>query len=412
MTSVVGLPAELRGALALSDTSTAAVRPRFDLTGETTGTAIDLSTAPFATLTFGWHRSEISLGYGPLFTLRDTFSDGPAGLIFHTAYASYAYQGRRYRLMLSETATLGQLDYSSLALSTPINPQTPPDPTISRVDFRPPPNDQIVYVVSEQTSASLSYLLSRRWTAAGTVSFGITGGLGENAEVTVPRQVRESVALTLDHALSRIDHLGGGVFVSHADVSNTLPVEDPNSLDANHWVVVESGTWTHNFNRQLRGQLSLGLSETFSRERHGTISTSTNDVFPAASAALAGGLFLVRHRHLSVSLLLGSSLAPAVNPLTGSLQQRLQGSGTLLVVADRATVSATLDGGQTIPFDDDQQARVIGFGLGATYHVSRLTDLAAGYRTVWQLSSDPRLDRPPQWIAFVSLIVRAPPLLF
>jgi len=128
------------------------------------------------------------------------------------------------------------------------------------------------------------------------------------------------------------------------------------------------------------------------------------------SASLQGAIYLYRQRHLQVSLLLGSGLSPAISPLTGQLQTRLQGSATLQVVADKTTIAGTADTSQTLPADSDTATRAVGLGVVATYRPGRAMELSAGYRTVIQTSNDPRYDLPQLWLAFISLGLYAPPI--
>jgi len=393
MAQVVGLAADLRGTIALSDSSEASLRPA--LVPGRSGSALDLETTPSVVVKLDWPKSNVAVGYGPQFLVRDVFED-PQRSLLHVGYASYGHSGPRYHFSLTEAVSYGTQSMLTLGFLAP--PQAMPAPSAA-----PPLNqlrrNQPVNVASESTSATLEYAWSHRWLSTFTASYGIAGGRDAESRQTLPRTRTTAVGSSLDYKLGRHDQLDSGVGLNHSLVSTGY----------DNWTVALSETWKHKLTKELASAVGAGIGWYTSKDAKGI---RNSGVFPVATAGLEGTWILTRRRSYAVTLQAGSSITPTVNMYTGTLQQRAQVGSTVGIVGKKSALSFTLYGARAIPLSSaDDSVTTIGAGLLATHNPAKFMQISAGYRNAWQVSSGP--DTIPQlWIAFVALTLYAPPVHF
>jgi hypothetical protein len=423
--SIGGVPADLRGTLAFSDSSQAIVRPSTVRRGDT----IDLNTMPAGEMTFLFRHSAFSFGYGPLLTLQDAFRPESTFLYLHAAHATYGRSWRRYQLSLAENVTLGEKNFSNLTSLTAPPAATAPSATAApgatgaagataapgaapmpgampgaMMASTTSPSGQLqpanrpLWIFTENTTAALGHAISHRTSISFSVGYGVSGGLREEDRQYLVQQRSETAGLTLGYRLSTRDGLGATGGVTRTETSNGFE----------HLVVIESGTYTHAINRRLTGNIGAGVAQDWSRGPDGKW---TFTPYPTASAGLTGELYAYRRRSYTLTVSFGSTLAPSVNPITGELRETLSGGLNVLWAGSRTTVSGTMSAAQTFPVDDTS-ARFVGLGLVASHKLGALVDVSAGYATALQISQDARLSFSRQWVAFAGITIRAPAISF
>jgi len=394
MAQVVGLAADLRGTLLLSDSSQASLRPAL-VRG---GAALDLETTPAATVRLDWAKSNVAVGYGPRFMIRDFFEDRES-LLLHGAYASYGQSGPRYHLTLTEAVSYGTQSMITLAFLAP--------PQVTGAPNAAPPVNQLgpvetVKVASEATAATLEYAWSHRWASTFTASYGFSGGADPVERTKLPRIRTANAGATLDYALGKHDGLGTGVGVSRSLVST----------GSNTWTAIVEETWRHKLNKELTSAVSAGFGWFSAQDPQGT---RTSGLFPVASVELDGAWIILRRRSYAVTLQAGSSITPVVNMYTGTLQQRAQVNSTLGIQGKKSSLSFTLSAARALPLSeaDLDSVSLIGAGILATHNPAKFMQISAGYRNAWQVASGGQGNTYPQlWTAFVGLTLYAPPVRF
>jgi hypothetical protein len=398
---LLGLPAEMRRTLVLSDTTQVGLHPSAVATN---GTAVDFETMPSAVLTFPYHRSAFTLSYTPRFTLYDAFGTTEAQwLQLHTGTLGYSYSTRRYNFTLAESVSVGTQNFSSLSYTSAVaaNPGAAPDPTAPNVN--PIAASTTVDILAEQTSASFSVRWTREWLSSVYGSYGISGGRTDESQNLLPKTKTTNVGTALEYTLSKRDHLSTTASVAF---SNTSAVAfSTTSTGFEHRIIQAAEVWAHNFNRALSGSLSVGVVH----DSTTTQGVDTSQTSPTAAAGLTG--YLVRRSQFQVSLTLGTSYGLVLNPFTGGLQERLQWLSLLSVRKNKTTLAVLLDGAQTFPPDDDGAVSVIGLGFVLTQNLSKLVSVSGGYRRIWQSATLPNgTTLPDQWYAFAGVTIYAPPI--
>jgi hypothetical protein len=391
MAQVVGLAADLRGTLTFSDSSTASWRPAL----VRDGTALDLENTPSANLGLSWGHSGISLGYGPRFTLRDVFVER-AKLLLHGGYATYSYSGSRYRIGLSESVSYG--DQSLVTLSFLAPPQTsgppPSSPTLTQIG-----RVQSVTIASETTTATVDYSWSRRWSSGFLASYGVSGGLDEDALI-LPRQRTALGGASLTYDVRKHDSLTTGVGIQRTLVSSGY----------DYWLFSATEVWRHRLNKELSTTVTGGFGIYTSKDPAGT---RTSGLYPVMSAGLDGAWILVRRRSYTVALQAGSTFTPVINSYTGTLQERAAATSTLSIATKKSSLSGTVGATQSFPPSAPDAVRTFGVGVVGTHNLTTFAQIAAGYRSAWQFANEAQIYSIPRyWTAFVTLTLFAPPIKF
>jgi hypothetical protein len=399
---IIGLLSDVSGTLALSDRTQASFHPAYSVTGVNLDrVATDFETFPVVGLSFGWRRSSLTFAYAPRFSLRDAFQDAQAYTV-QAGSISYSVSSRRSNFTLVQSASYSRDSLVTLALSPDPNPNrnpaTPPDPTSSRLNLV---STQTIKYWSEQTSASYTYGWSRDWSSAFGASYMIGGGIAEADEPTPPTLRTATGAASARYLASRNDTL-----TSTLSVTNTTT-----SVSSNFWITTLAEGWGHQFSRFTSGTASAGVSLAFEKQGQGSRTTS---VFPFAGLSIA--TTVAKGRSYVVTAGAGTSIVPTVNPLSGDLQARLQGTGVLTWSHEHTSVAVNGDAAQTL--GGDAEARIVGLGVVGAQAFGRWIAVSAGYRSIWQSVQQintvglPVTSIPRLWIAFAALTLTAPPIKF
>jgi hypothetical protein len=370
-------------------------------------TAYDVDLMPGLGLSLSEDRLTLSLGYGPLFNLRNVESPDRVTVILHNAYLSTGLTGSGFSLSLSQSVSIGSAAFRGLQ-TTPIDPKAPPSPTMSRVDLLPP--NQVVKVFNESTSAAFTYRWDPRVSSALGASYSIGGGLGQTAQVALPQLRTASGNTSTTYVISGRDSVGANLGMSNIRTHGGTFRTDPTATatltpDYTYWTLVASGTWTHRWSLLSSGSLTGGV--------YGYSSTPQGRTTLYTLAFTGAGFVdaqLGRFERVVVSAGLGAGVAPQVSPLSATIQQRVQGTGRISAVREQLSLTISGDGAQSFPIDDPQANRLLGLGASAGYAPARFLDLSLEYRSTWQSTNVAPGVRV--WVAFLNVSVRSPPVRF
>lgn len=369
--------------------------------------AYDVDLIPGAGVNANEGRFNLSLGYSPLFNMRDVSGDNRATVIMHNGYLNLGYSERALSLSLSQSASYGSLAFRGLR-AAPLDPKAIPDPTAPRVDLVP--TNEVVKVFNETTGAAVSYRWDARLSSSLGASYSIGGGQGAQAQGTLPQIRSASAGLSTSYLLTGSDNIGGGINATNITTHGGT-FRDPNTMnvtaspDYEYWTLAATANWSHRFNSKDSMNLyggAYGYNTTLLHHRPYYALTFTG-----------GGSYdteLFREGRLTVTSGLGVSVAPTVNTLTGEIQRRVQGTGRLSAHLQEWSLNVTGDGSGSIPFDDPNAARIFGVGTSLAYAPATFMDISLEYRTTWQHSGVSPVSR--LWVAFLNLSFRAPPVRF
>jgi hypothetical protein len=394
LASVAGLWAAIQGTVAVSSSTRGSARSGFGSAG-TTG--YDLDETPIVALTLASGKTSLSLGYNPQLTVHDIFRPADRTVsTLHAAHAAFSFGGPGYQFTLSETGSIGTQSFTGLR-TTALDPSAPVSPTTPQLDLLP--SVQTVRTASLSSGASFDYEWTRRLRSSASASYAVSGGRGQEARAILPRQKTAGGSLSTDYLFTRADHVGGQLMLSNAITSGPDKHE--------YLTLTGTGNWSHEFQKGIAGQLTLGAYGTRALNPGLTPYYSVS-----STGALSGSVDFVRRRGLVVSLAAGASVAPVINSLSGILQRRVQGTGTFRVQVDDLSATAGGDAAQTLPLSDHSATRIFGVSAGVGYSLAKFIILNADYRTARQSSRDRAADLQRQWTATVGVTLLAPPVKF
>ncbi len=383
------------------------------------------STSPHADLSLGWGRSDLSIGYGPSFTLSPLEKKPRQLLIFHDAGVSAGYRFKRSHLSLSSSLGWGEINFRLAPLRGPGAPdadagdepaadadaEPDADPTqVDAPDAAPPddpqpsqpnPNDPsagqlsiidtTVRYYTSTTTLTLTHGLTREVSLGAQAGYVRAGGLDAESRVFYAVQSGWFVGGSGDYTYRLT---GRDAFVSSASL-----VQYWSSNDNKTTSLSGQETWQHVFGRRTSGALGAGLNITRFSQADGLRGFS---VFPTFQASLGHEVSLGRAGTLGLGLYAYS--APALDPLRALVDPRLGFGASIGYVRKRFSLS--LNGATALslaPKDHDAGAiDSIQGDARVAYRIADLVEVDAGARYVQQQVQDVTV-LPSSWSAYVGV---------
>jgi hypothetical protein len=385
------------------------------------------STSPHAGLSLGWGRTDLSIGYGPSFTLYPLDKKPRHLLVFHDAGVSAGYRFKRSNLSLSSSLGWGEINFRLAPLRGPGAPDpldggdqpsggdAPPDADPAQPDTpeptapdapeptQPSPNDPstgqlsiidtTVRYYTSTTTLTFSHALTREVGLGAQAGYVRAGGLDEESRVHYSVQSGWFVGGSADHTYRLTSR---DAFVSSASLVQFW------SSNGNKTASLSAQeTWQHVFGRRTSSALGAGLNITRFSQTDGLRGFS---VFPTFQASLGHEISLGRAGTLGLGLYAYS--APALDPLRALVDPRV-GFGAGLGYS-RKRFSLSLNGGTALslaPRDHDTGAiDSVQGDARIAYRIADLVEVDAGGRYVEQQVQDVTV-LPSSWSAYVGVNV-------
>lgn len=347
----------LAGTLALSDRTEMRVRmPGSD----NKAASLDLENRPEARLMLASRRMQYAFGYRPTGTLWDVGSRDFRGTLQHEGSAGVTWLLPRARLSLDETASYGSMDFSSAAITPGPNGQPP------RVDVIPAP--QVVRYGSSRTTLA-SRLTLDRWALDSAVGYQLSGGVTAAARTVMPFQK------------GGFGHFRGEYTVTRQDFAATTFTASESRFSSGPEAVLTrlDERWRHLLSRVTTSELTLGAS--LARVRTSPTTTFRLETHPVALGTLEHRM-AARIGRLDLRAEVG--VAPVVNQLVGSVDERLQGTFMGTHTYKRFSTHALVSASESISTSRDGAARFLAGGIGTTYTPRGIVAYDAGVRAFWQ----------------------------
>jgi hypothetical protein len=421
-------PPGYRGTLAVGDRSE--VRVRSNVSGPA---ALDLETIPNAVVDLTGRRSSYTIGYGPRLALTDVNLDSSTFVIMNNGRFSASYWTKRTRWTLTLTGSIGRQNIAGLGVTIPLTgvvtpeglaqgaqmgnapapgpTQTgapPPQPQQANVSVYLPPSYPL-YFGSFRGSLSVSQTFSRRWVGSLSGFYQMAGGLDFDpfSQLAYPPSRGGGGDAQATYAISRRDALISRLYGEYMYV---LPITNEFGTGANRFV---TGTFTesirHAFSARTTGTLGAGVSlvvRDFFYQR-----ALSGAVVGAGEASIVHANPL--HERGELTFRAAVNVGQAYNPFLANVLWL--GAGTLSAVWARDPVSVGVSGsaGTSLPPRESDAARVATAAVTFGYLLAKPVVLQTGVRTYAQLlPSTVDATYPPQWVAFVALLLTAPPAKF
>jgi len=390
MWAPIVLAAAFSGTFLLSDRTEFRLR---DPGTDPTQASLDLESTIDAEMAMDWRRESLRLSYEPRFTLWDMNVSMIQGTVFNSGSLHAEWRPGLAHLSLDQTAGYGGMNLASVALvSAPGATPTAP-PLINVV----PVSRVLNYAASSTTLSARADL--RRWTLGSTVTFQLSGGADAEAQTYLPFQYGPVGEIRADYAASHVAHL-----ITVASAQNNAFSFGPETTLAGG-----EERWHHDWSRYTQTQFSLGASA--GRVRAGPAAPSEDSAYPVAEATVEHRRGFGQERF---RLLATARVSPMVNPLLGTIDERLQGTLGVTWTHRKLALAGLLAAQQTLPPDASDAIQLFTAEARATYEAYPSLSFDGGVRGMVQNAMQPMAGSPPieatflQAIVFVGVTIRAP----
>jgi hypothetical protein len=413
-------PPGYRGTLSVGDRSEARVHSNVNAPE-----SIDFETIPAAVVDLTGRRSSYTIGYGPRFAWVDANRD-PTLVIMNTGRFAASYWTRRMRWTLNVTGSIGRQTVGGLGVTIPLTGFTtvegaaqgaqpgaptppaqpagapPPQPQQPYVTYFLPPGYPI-YFGSLRASLSVSRTLSRRWIGTVTGFYQMAGGLDFDpfSQLAYPPARGGGGDVLASYALSRRDSLLSRLSGEYVYVLTTT---DKLTL------VTYVESVRHAFSARTIGTLGAGVSTVVRQlARHHDVLSGA--VVGAGEASIVHEAPL--HERATLTTRAAANLGQGYNPILADIQWQATATLSSVWSRDKVSVGVSAAAATNLLAPAGQEARVASGSLTLGYALGKAATLQTGVRGYTQiLPSAAAATYPPQWVAFVALLLAAPPSKF
>lgn len=420
-------PPGYRGTLSFGDRTEARVHSNVNLPE-----SIDFETIPAAVVDLTGRRSSYSIGYGPRFAWVDVNRDGTFA-VMNTGRFSASYWTRRTRWTLSLNGSVGRQTVGGLGVTIPLTgfttvegaaqgaqpgaPATPAPPVGA-----PPPQQQQPYVSyylppgypiyfgSLRALLSVSRTLSRRWIGTVNGFYQMAGGLDFDpfSQLAYPPARGGGGDVLATYALSRRDGLLSRLSAEYVYV---LPRNTPTGFaDEKLALATYTESIRHAFSARTTGTVGAGVSTVVRQlpQHRGALSGA---VVGAGEASIVHEAPL--HERGTFTTRAAANLGQGYNPIIADIQWQATATLSAVWSRDPVSVGVSAAAATNLLATAGNEARVASGSVTFGYALGEAATVQTGVRSYAQiLPSDAAATYPPQWVAFVALLLAAPPSKF
>jgi hypothetical protein len=415
-------PSGYRRTIAIGDRSEVRVRSNVG-----TSESLDLETIPSAVVDLTGRRSSYAIGYAPRLAWIDVNRDASSTfIVMNNGRISASYWTRRVRWTLSLNGSVGRQTTAGLGVTIPLTsvvtpegaaqgaqPGNAPAPAPAPMGVLPPQPQQAtvtvylppaypLYFGSFRGSLSASNTFSRRWVGSLTGFYQMAGGLDFDpfSQLAYPPNRGGGGEALATYAFSRRDSLVSRLYGEYVYVL----------VPQNQFVTATyMESLRHAFSRRTMGTLGAGVSLLVRRLRNREALSGA--VVGAGEASIVHTSPL--HERGELTYRAGLSLGPAYNPFLANVLW--QGNAILSAIwaRDPLSIGVSASAVTSLPFRDRDAARAAFGTVTFGYMLANAVILQTGIRGYAQLlPSEVDATIPPQWVAFVALLLSAPPAKF
>ncbi len=342
---------------------------RTEVRGRTPGNEGDLQLNPALSLIAPLGPISLLASYTPRILVFEPQARNTVSLLHRVRLLGEQKSRRGNRVFLDEQIAYGENSFSWLVVAAEGG-----QPLFDRLTQVPP-----LRYFSESTALGIDQALSRSLRVSATATYAVSGGADAEARSIVPLQHGPRLALNLAWAIGTRDAFLAGVAASLAYFST----------GQRSYIADASAGWRHQLSSQTEVDVLLGAGA----GRQLGVDESVR-VYPFVGAGLRRQSLPTSRHHLAASLRVG--LAPAIDPLNGSVYPRAESFATLeYSPVSRLMLAAS--GGAAAALSGSVSGQRLGFGaLSASYELNPHFSLTAGVRFI-----SPNL----QWAGFVAASV-------
>ena len=330
---------------------------------------------------------QYTLSYSPRGTLWDVGSSDVRATLLNEGTARVEWLLPRGRLSLEETGRYGSVDFASAAIRPGPTGQPP------TVDVIPQP--QVLRFAASRTTLA-SHLTLERWVLDSSVGYQLSGGATADARAALPFQQGPFGQARGEYTVTRRNF-----------AATTLTASETSFSSGPEAVLIQADErWRHLVSRVTSAELTLGAS--LARVSSSPVSTYHFETHPVALAALDHRMAAGKGR---VDLRAEVGVAPVVNQLVGSVDERLQGTLTAQHTHKRVATRAFVSASESIPASRNGATRLLAGELGTAYTPRGVVGFDTGVRGFWQHEETTGVDFF-QGTLFIGVTFRAEPVRF
>ena len=390
MIAAVVLATAMSGTLDLSDRCEMRLRDPGDVTGTP---SLDLETSPRGSFELASRRASFGVSYAPRLTLWNANVD-PSPTLLQVGAAHVDFRNRFVTWRVDERASYGGLNLTSTSL-TPSSDGTPNK-------FDVVPVSRVIQYASSTSSLS-ARAAKRRWASDFSVGYQLSGSAEASDRSVLPLQYGPFADAKFDFAASRRSHL-----LTTIEGSNTEFSSGSGAL-----IVLGTEGWRYAWSRMTSVRFDVGAAET--RTRSSASSGYSHATDPAGAVTWEQRYPVAPER---VTSELSLRVAPVVNAVLGSEDERAQATLRAKWARQRWEIDASLSAQQTVNGDDPNGVRLFAGELHGSHAVSRSLALDAGVRAFAQRLNVPTAPGSTdftqtsfvQGIVFVGMEMSAAPM--
>ncbi len=236
--------------------------------------------------------------------------------------------------------------------------------------------DQNVFYQNFQSKLAVAQLLSHTVSLTGSVSYSLTGAIETGVRYLYPFLRGPTANVSVRDQYDRRNIVGSVFSVNYttATFGNRPPIQP----SADTLLMTATENWTHHFDIETSAQVGAGLSGGRNSRADGYVAYNVYPTF------LANLTHIVRLMPSVLTLSLGASSTPALDPLTLKLDPRV----SLLASAgwQREHFFSNLSGASMFSISGQQQDAFSSIGGAANigYQFGKAVAMDGGVRAAWQ----------------------------
>jgi hypothetical protein len=402
---LVGLPPPSPPPATLSFTNRSELRVRSRLQG---GTAVDAETDVRSALALLGRHDSLTLTYGPRLSYLDIEGDRNLALI-HVGRAESAWWTGRSRLTLTLDGSIGSQSAIGLVAPLALGGGTGPPPPGTPTPTLPPvglpataptptyfPELLVLQMASFRGALGATHAFSRRWSGGATAYFAIAGGLDYDSQRVLPPYRNPGGEVLATYSATRQDQLVSRIRSSYV------------------WTLIQGGDFLtieatesvrHAWSPRTSSTLGTGLAFLRSQEHAGD--GHTGAITGAGEASILNTTPL--RDDATLAFRTQAQLGTAYNPVLALVQPQASATVSSAWTRHRVSVTVSADAVASLPFDASNASRLVSGGIVGSYTPVNPVELQMGARTYVQiLPATVGASYPPQWVAFLAVLLRSP----
>jgi hypothetical protein len=318
---------------------------------------------------------QLDATYTPFVQFADLEQPPHSPFYYQTAIATVAWHNRFVRLALAETGSLGTRNTTDFVVQQGL-------PGMAQTYSNLAAPKTITYAQS-LTTLSVEYNPTRRWRFGAQASYSLYGGLGADARRYIAFQYGPLASAVVSYRITHQD----GVFV-RADGAQTTSLRgpclvptNPPQLSCEPDNIIANGIvgWQHTFSTTSEAAIGAGIG--VSRARLQPTLPHDTTYYPEATATYE---YHVARTHDRRTVRLDASVGPIVDLRSGTVDDRVQATGTMTWSSDPITLSEVFGAARSLGSAQERPSSLLFATSRVDYRLGKNAMLTGAVGYLWQ----------------------------